>query len=302
MGEESERLAYLKYTRKFMRGEITKIKNKISEGLATLTGDEKVEFAERLTKLRQEIEPLNREILTLLYESKSETAVYQKEYDEASSYQSVIDLSLAKLQDQSGPTTATQNIHGSNTHGLKLPTVPLPDFSNAEGENLTTFFNNFESVVNKFNLSTYEKFLLLQEHLKNVPLILIKSLEQRSQNYESAKELLENAFADKKSQQYRCISELTGMKCSKRDNPYEYIAKMRRIMDSFQTLDITSETVMQACFWNGMNPDLQKEFIHINNTNKPSLEQIKTSMFQATERYISFSEHSFRSADNNSAF
>lgn len=83
---------------------------------------------------------------------------------------------------------------------LKLPEMPLPKFSNEKGESLISFISSFEGVINKHNLSTYEKFVYLKRQLSGEPLTLISSLEESRQSYENGTDLLKQAFACEYSQ------------------------------------------------------------------------------------------------------
>ena len=74
------------------------------------------------------------------------------------------------------------NVSGvSNNHTLagklKMPELPLPQFSNEPGENLSKFFYNFEKIICNYNLNEYEKFVFLAKQLGGSPRKLIKSLE-----------------------------------------------------------------------------------------------------------------------------
>ena len=73
---------------------------------------------------------------------------------------------------------------------MKLPQIPLPEYGRREGETLENFINNFESIVDKYALSEFEKFVLLSKQLKNEPAILIKSLQGSQQSYTQAKKFV----------------------------------------------------------------------------------------------------------------
>ena len=86
------------------------------------------------------------------------------------------------------------------TAPLRMSELPLPEYSHSDGESLEYFLKSFESVIDKYKLSSYEKFIYLQKQLKKEPLVLIKSLEVRNPSYEEAKELLSKVFASIRSQ------------------------------------------------------------------------------------------------------
>ena len=51
-----------------------------------------------------------------------------------------------------------------NNH-LKLPQLPLPRYGHNKGEDLNLFFTNFESILDRYKLGDYEKFMLLMNQL-----------------------------------------------------------------------------------------------------------------------------------------
>ena len=88
-----------------------------------------------------------------------------------------------------------------NTSGLlKSPQVPLPKFYGHDDENLSKFVREFEQAIQKFNLSNYDKLLLLKQQLEGRALAVVESLESTNQTFTDAKNLLEKAFLDKDSQ------------------------------------------------------------------------------------------------------
>ena len=76
------------------------------------------------------------------------------------------------------------------------------------------------------------------------------------QNYENAKELLEQAFASTTTLQYRVIQQLVELKMNCGDDPYEFISNMR-ITEAFTVLNIHSNIILQYFFWSGMNDAMQ---------------------------------------------
>ena len=61
------------------------------------------------------------------------------------------------------------------------------------------------------------------------------------------------------------------------------------ISESFATLEIDSDMILQFFFWSRMNETMQNQFIQMTNNNKQTLKQIQTHMFDATERYLTSS-------------
>ena len=172
------------------------------------------------------------------------------------------------------------------TTKLKLPRIPLPEYAH-EGEDLFKFFTNFEQILQKYELTEYEKFVYLQNQLSNEPLTLIKSLKLADQNYATAKALLEQAFGSPLTQQFRVLHNLENLKLAATDDPYQFISDMRLIIDSFERLKIDTKVILQYFIWNGLNNEMKTQLVHITNTNKPSLDEIQKHIFDATERYTS---------------
>lgn len=165
---------------------------------------------------------------------------------------------------------------------LKLPEIPLPKFSNAPHETLVEFIDNFESVINKYELSDYEKFVYVKRQLGGEPLILINSLSGTKQSYEGAKSLLKDAFADVTAQKYSAIRRLVNLNMS--DGTFEYISEFRVVQDLFTSLKITVNEILQYFIWTSLSISLQTQIINICNANKPNLEQINDNIFKALER------------------
>ena len=70
------------------------------------------------------------------------------------------------------------------------------------------------------------------------------------------------------------------------DDPYTFISQMQMISESFETLQFSTDTVLQYFFWNVTNATSQQQFINITNTSKPYYQQIKEFTFDAAERYM----------------
>ena len=281
-------LPLLKNKRKYMRSDVTKINTKIDNELATLDGGEKLRLISRLEKVNFGLESLNEQIFNRLLLEKHEEATVQAEYDSCANYSDLVSSCLISLKAGNSETNdgSRRDAADYSRGALKLPHVPLPEYGHKDGEDLHRFFLNFESVIEKYRLSSYEKFVYLQKQLSNEPLTIIKSLELGRQNYEAAKDLLQQAFASPVMQQYKVLQQLSQLKMSKNDEPYAYISQMRMLIESFSTLEIDTDVVLQYFIWSGMSEAMQSQFIHITNTNKPTLEQIKKYAFDAAERYI----------------
>ncbi|XP_047741512.1 uncharacterized protein LOC125179522, partial [Hyalella azteca] len=281
---------FLKNNRKYMRAEITRTSNSINVNLPNLSIAEKVQNLARLRALQSDLKDFDLKISESLFVEENAEAALQAEYDTCAEYSrkliatiTALEASLQTERSASAVSTAREDVHRSQ---LKLPQLPLPEYGHQEGEDLNKFFLNFENVIGKYNLTSYEKFIFLQKQLRGAPQILIQSLEVGKQNYEDAKDLLQKAFASPITQKYDAIRRLSEMRLVRGDDPYRYIGQMRSLVESFTTLSIDTNTVLQYFFWRGLNDDFQQQFIHITNKNKPSLEEMMEHVYDATERYL----------------
>ena len=95
---------------------------------------------------------------------------------------------------------------------LKLPTIPLPKFSNARTENIEKFILNFGSIVSKHPLTSFEKFTFFKNQLSNAV---------SEQSYETVKDLLIKAFDSTLLQKYDAIKLLSELIL-----PYKFIGEL----------------------------------------------------------------------------
>ena len=273
--------------RRPMRTSLTKRVEAIASTIEDIDLKTKLQHVDLLNALKQKIILVNDEVMNLMLESESVTeAEIDTEYNLCEEYSERISSALISLQlSMNSDSTHTEDQSKRLGNQVKLPVIPLPKYGHTEGEDLIKFLANFEQIIIKYNLTSYEKFIYLQKQLENEPLTLIKSLEISNQNYESAKELLVNAFASTVTQQFKTLDRLCKLKFAVGDDPYGFISDMRLILESFETLKIDANIVLQYFIWNSMNSNLKTIFIQMTNCNKPSLSDIRKHLFPATERY-----------------
>ena len=292
----------LKESRRLKRTDATKTCNTVQEQLSSLSLIEKSKYKTHLQNLLSKLEELDSQILTQLcngIESKkgddllAAQKVHDAEYEKSSEYSLKILDALAGLENSisSPPATPRSNPPPTNNFA-KLPLISLPTFGNKDGEDLTKFFQNFELIIDKYNLSDYEKLTYLQDQLSGEPLDLIGSLELDSQNYASAKSLLEKGFASKSTQKFNLIERLTKLQFKASESPFKYIREFRLVIEAIRRQKITIDEVLQYFVWQGMNFPMQQHLIHITNNNKPTVAEIEEHIFEATERYKDFSKKS----------
>ena len=295
---DEKELAASKQARKYVRSDITRSYNKILADIDSLSINEVETYISRLTKLQNTVEDADGRILNASVSCGIDDASMQAEYDESVNYTNKLLSSLntlkARLKILNSPSLGSIGnneappANGRNppvNRKLKLPQIPLPVYAHKEGENLHKFFSNFENILGKDGLSDYEMFIYLQGQLSGEPLMLIQSLDIGSQSYNAAKDLLTKAFASVVTQQFETIKRLSDLKFSLK-SPYEYIGKLRQIQESFKSLKITSDIVLQYFFWQSLPESLQNQLVNISNSNKPNLNDIVENIFDAMERYL----------------
>ena len=260
-------VAFIRRTRTYLRTEITKTFNRVNANLDDLSTIERKNILARLSEIQCEVKEYDRQISCDLFKSEVADSEIDKEFECCSEYNHklIATRTLLESTDSVASNGAEYSQGREAPSRLKLPQLPLPEYSHAPGEDLNKFFSSFENTIGKYTLSSFEKYVFLKRQLRNEPLTLINSLEACKHNYESAKELLTKAFASPLTQQYDVLRLLSEMKLGNTDSPYDYISKMRVISDSFKNLKISTDLVLQYFFWHGMNPRMQEIFIQATN-------------------------------------
>ena len=235
-----------------------------------------------------------------------------EEETRAEAYIEMLDDAILKLE-----SLPTQNLAGVESSGisvggntpslvqnkLKLPQVPLPEFSNRKGENLRNFFLSFESIIDKHRLSSFEKYVYLSKQLSNAPKILVDSLDIENKLYENAKELLEQAFDNSERSKSDLIGKLSKLKLLDNADPYGFIGEMRSIISSIKESKLNIDDFVQYFVWNGLNKNFQTHLTSITNKCMPSLDDINNSLFEATDRYLKqINENNHRTDRNKPSY
>ena len=280
-------LAFLVKSRGYKRAQVTKLNDKVNGRLAELSEEEKFNSLSKLEQLSFDLRKLNDEIHSIKFKDDTDDAELENCLEECDHYDELIVESVNTLK--RGLAVNSDNVPITDrtlSNRLKLPEVPLPEYSNGKSETLDYFLRTFTSIVEKHSLSSYEKFVLLKNQLKGEPLYLVNSLDVAEQSYENAESLLKRAFASEVCKKFDAVKRLAELKLSSNSNIYEFVGEMRTIENLFKTLEIKADTVMQYFFWNSMSPELQTQLVSISNCNKPDLNQINEYIFQAVDRYL----------------
>lgn len=286
-----QELSFLKENRKYLRSKVTKLCNNITSNIQSFDGDKCEECKQTLNSYKCKLTESNEKISKGLWIFEQSRDKLNEELDKCEQYDCDILKSIKFLErhmsNHNAPTLMTTPFSPQVSNQIKLPQLPLPEYGHENGENLGLFFTNFENIINKYSLSEYEKFVFLSRQLKGEPLILVKSLQGAHQSYEEAKALLTKAFSSPLAQKFETINKLSNITLSEYGEPFSFVSDMRIITESFKTLDIKSNDILQYFFWRAMPEGLKCQLTNITNCNKPSLEQIEEHIFTAIERWRS---------------
>ena len=282
-----------KRDRKYFRGSLTKLFNK-HDDIPSLNLDElhKVEF--KINELESMLVLTNAKIQEDLCAQDPPISDndYVSEKEECDDYtEKLITVRIAvnkalKLTAQSQPDSG----NNAKSH-LQVPKAPLPTYSGKELESIEKFFYNFESVVEKYeNLTSYEKFILLQQQCEGSASILLSAMAKEKQSYTEAKTLLLEALGSKEKITHDAISKLLNLSCPQGKDPIIFVSEVRLIQQSIHELKLDMSSIIQYCIWDKLNPTLKTQFRLITNKNTPSLQEIEDNFFDAIHRYNSVNE------------
>ena len=222
---------------------------------------------------------LNNSIFNFSAESEAADDVLDNLVAEDDLYDDKISLCVGKLKHSN--ITQAINVNSGSASGvsgigfhlinqkLKLPQVPLPEFSNGKNESLKKFLRAFEAIISKHNLTSYEKFIYLQKQLSGGPRMIVDSLDVDQQLYETAKQLLEKTFDCTLNAKYVLIEKLAKLKLLNGADPYSFVGEMRTIVAGLDSLQLTVQDVAQYFIWHALNDQFQTHLIAITNKSKP---------------------------------
>ena len=219
------KLSNLVRARGFTRTQVTKLCNLIitdSEGI--ISEQKRAEHRHRLEALQNKLATADNAIFELQIEANLEEETLQEASDEIEAYNVKISNSISLLNNVNVRVSESSNHEnipnlGDRNH-LKLPQVPLPEFSNGKGENFQKFIRGFEAIINKHKITDYEKFVYLSKQLSGSPKILVNSLDVDQQRYDCAKELLIKAFDSALTSKHDLINRLARIKLQENADPY----------------------------------------------------------------------------------
>ena len=287
--------------RRLKRAETTRTCNAVLQSINDLSVEQCSKYIVKLESLKHDLHILDNKIFDATFATLSSEeceAAYQRcsEYeDEILTVLVALKTNVDKIKSEDTQQNVSNNVNSTLNNNLvtpsvsskvKIPQIPLPNYSHKPGEDLYKFFSNFENIMSKYNLTDFEQFIYLKNQVSNEPLIILESLEASSQTYAAARKLLEEAFASPMTLINNTIERITKLKLAHYDSPYTFIAQIRQLDDNINNLKIDGNNFFRYFVWHGLNQEMKEQLISITNTNTPSLDQIKDNMFKAAERYI----------------
>ena len=109
----------------------------------------------------------------------------------------------------------------------------------------------------KFKLTDYDKLILFKQQLSGSALVLVDSLSLDKQTFKDAVDLLSEALASPDTQKHNVLKQLSEICSFFKDNPLEYISKMRMIQDTIKKLKIDANSC-QNIIVTEQSSDLQR--------------------------------------------
>ena len=251
--------------RKHIRSQITRVSGTVDQFSNLTTIDRNVKLSV-LKDLKSEITKLDSSIQSLKFGDKPSEKDLFEELNNCCHYLNLISICIVNLE---------QLDTGKNSpQALKCPKTPLLKFSSKEGEDFTRFLSLFNTTVDKFKLTDYDKLILFKQQLSGSALVLVDSLSLDKQTFKDAVDLLSEALASPDTQKHNVLKQLSEICYLFKDNPLEYISKMRMIQDTVRKLKIDVDYILGYFFWQGLPKDFRVHVTHILNKTKPSLAEL----------------------------
>ena len=147
---------FLVCTRKVDRTNVTKTCNQVSMEIDQYSAADCKSKLRKLEELKLKLEKANASILELLWDESGSEDHDESVADEMNACEiyedkiyetiSLLETRISDLQNSTQPG-ANSTLHSATPnlthHNIKLPQLPLPEFSHSKGENLSNFFENF---------------------------------------------------------------------------------------------------------------------------------------------------------------
>ena len=272
-------------SRTYLRKQVTETFNSRST-FSSLSQTEKKTKRLLLNDKYDKLESLNSQIQNIKFKDDINEISLNDEFKKCEEYNCKIRTCIALLDDSvSNNSNATNTSQSEARSLLRSPTAPLPIFKSEDGEDFTKFILEFEDTISKFKYSDYDKLLLLKQQVNGRAKILLASLDSTNQSYNDAKKLLEDALASPTTRKHSTIKQLTKLKLDYKDEPFEFVSKLKTIIESINKLKITTDDFVLYFAWQGLNDSFKTHLVNITCNTRPSLQEITSNYFDACERY-----------------
>lgn len=176
----------------------------------------------------------------------------------------------------------SQTSNSSGNPKMSLPKLQLPTFDGSP-EKYSRFITQFESVLSKFNLTSFEKYTYLESQLSGSAKMLLGAVPVETLQYEVAKKLLDKAFLDEDVQKFAILDKIVSLEFSE-TNPFEWISDVSMLTEQIDKLKIDAKFFVQYFAWNSLTEHFKQQLISITNVSRPSLQQIIDKAFEANTR------------------
>ena len=270
------------------RSSLTKTLNKLNTSPPATAVDRNF-VNNKLNSLKSELLNLDNEILEhYLFSNKD----ISSEYEQCETYMDSLEMGLSSLNtdtnlnfsaQQDNNHTLNNSVNNANLPRLKLPHVEFPKFD-SKPEDYQSFIQNFEDIIDKFNLSQFDKFSYLRSQVTGPAKQIVQSIPSTDDCYDKAKGLLSDAFSNKTLQQFSVIDRMVKMKLDSSKSAYKWISEARSIIHQVERLSISVQTMIQYFMWNGLSDSFKRQFVLVTNKAKPSLDEILETSFEVFER------------------
>ena len=166
---------------------------------------------------------------------------------------------------------------------ITIPCIDFPIFE-SKPEDYETFIQGFETLLNKYDLSQFEKLSYLRKQIRGQAKDIIDSVPDSPTCYDIAKNLMERAFCKLTTQRFSVIEKISKMKLDNSTPSLKWIGEVRTLREQITRLEIDADVFFQYFLWSGMSDSYKQEFISVTQKTKPDLEEILENAFDVVER------------------
>lgn len=241
-------------------------------------------YIEKFNVLDQELVDLDKAIDDMILESGSYSdSEYLKQAQTCEEYLDNVRLIVIRLKHKHFEVGTGENPSSDPPPKLRLPNLELPSFD-GKPEEFTCFITAFETLLNKFNLTQFEKYSYLLQQVSGPAREILTSVPQGERCYSTAKTLLSDAFSSVTLQQFAVIDKLSKLSIRSESDFFRWISSCRVLSQQVHSLDIDNEIFLQFFIWNSLPEKFKSIFMNVTNSPTPSLTDILENAFVVHNR------------------